>query len=46
MKKTSGKKERGPTNRLVAGVAALIPQSSLVDVDKPAMPRHEVPSEM
>lgn len=34
------------TNRLVAAVAALVPESSLVDVNKPAMPRHEVPREV
>lgn len=34
------------TNRLVAAVAALITESSLVDVNKPPMPRHEVPREV
>lgn len=34
------------TNRLVAAVAAFIAESSLVDVDKPAMPRHKVAREV
>lgn len=34
------------TNRLVAAVAALVPESSLVDVNKPAMPRYEIPREV
>lgn len=34
------------TNRLVAAVAALIAESSLVDVNKPAMPRHKVAREV
>lgn len=34
------------TNRLVAAVAALIAEGSLVDVHKPAMPRHKVAREV
>lgn len=34
------------TNRLVAAVAALIAEGSLVDVNKPAMPRHKVAREV
>lgn len=34
------------TNRLVAAVAAFITESSLVDVNKPAMPRHKVAREV
>lgn len=34
------------TNRLVTAVAALFPEGCLIDMDKPAMPWHEIPSEV
>lgn len=34
------------TNRLIAAIAAFIAESSLVDMNKPAMPRHKIAREM